>query len=215
MYGELCKPQEPIINHIKNLSIFLKNYNFGTIEENWDQFSLVGDISGALGCVCCCEKTDDEEYFELLTLLTSDEWTSELGWSGVWNNDALTLVERIKSPIMQVDGLLLLLEDSVLPRLITEISFPWNQATQAELLVGLLSYLTPKLRKQAFEISKNISNEFDKTWVFVVFAPYLSKGRKRRVIQDALEVIDKPNDFITTAQKVLIIKQLIKYGLGC
>lgn len=259
LYDELCKNQDPnnLLNDIINSSIFVKNYRFDT-EEDAHSCYVVGDINNALDYVSnFCQKTD-EEYFELVVLLTSEKWTTDLGWREIWTNDVLVLIERIKSPIMQANALLLLLERTkpgklkreivkqtlstlfsindeievvmltskllkhlsrvakkdVLPKLMTEIAFPWNEAQQAELLVGLLPYLTPKLRKKAFEMALSIGNYFDTVWVCIAFAPYLTQQMRERVIQDGFNVLNKPAYTITFSQKALMLKQLIHYGLG-
>jgi hypothetical protein len=262
LYDELCKSPEPIVDDIINSSIFAKYYDCDTAEQNWEQFDYssyaASNIDNALHYVCnFCEKSD-EEYFELITLLTSDRWINVLGWSEVWTSDVLALTKRIKSPITQVDALLLVLEkitpgklkreileqtlntialikdgienitltikllkylnksdrNKTVSKLMVELTFPWDEAAQAELLIDLIPYLTPKLRKQAFDIALSIGNYFDTIWACIAFAPYLTQEMRGRVIQDGFNVLNKPAYSITFNQKALMLKQLIHYGLG-
>jgi hypothetical protein len=258
LYEELCKSEEPIVNDIINISLFVNNYYCDTREENWDLFDLggyaIGNIYHALDYVCNCSRKNDYEYFALVELLTSEKWTEDLGWSEIWISDVLELVKSMKFPIMQVDSLLLLLEkikpsklkkeivnqslkrislieeqaerimltsklikylpkktgQKILCQYIEKLKCCWNKRSKAELLMALLPCLTGKLRNEAFCVANNISNEFDKSWACVGFAPYLSKSKKRQVISDGLSLIERP---ISVSKKTLLIKQIIKFGL--
>jgi len=85
-----------------------------------------------------------------------------------------------------------------------------NEAMKAEFLVEVLPYLTPTKRREAFLVANTIENEFDRTWATIGFTNYLTKDKKRKVIKSGLNIIDSAS---SDEDKVLLIKQLIKYSL--
>ena len=256
LYEEISQTYQSLANRLENLNGFASHYHckeFQAVDRadeiNFSAFSAMKGIVSIISLLCEDTTKEDEEYYEVVEFLAA-----RVFFKSFWADEAIQIMQNIKSPIIKVDaGLLLLskldrvdsdslhkkliaqvlntidlIEDeqeriilsttllehlskksrqAIASALIEQISLLSDEATKAELLVGLLQYLTPRLGKKAFEIARNITSEFDRAYACIAFAPYLTESRKQQVIQDGLDLIDK---LASPNKKSLIIKQLIK-----
>ena len=254
VYEEISQTYQSLANRLETLNTFASYYSCKEFQavDRADELNLsaMKDIVSVVSFLCENTERQDEEYYEVVEFLAA-----RVFFKSFWADEAIQIMQNIKSPIIKVDAGLLLLskldrvdslhkkliaqvlntidlianeqeriiltirllehvskkkQQLIAASLIEQIGLLLDEVSKAELLVGVLPYLTPRLRKEAFEIVESIRSEFDRTWVCIAFAPYLTQGTKQQVIQDGLDLIDK---LASPNKKSLIIKQLIKFGL--
>lgn len=224
LYREISKSEGSLIDKIGKFNLFLNSYCLEPTQEEWNYGGIASHDIGWLerDVYSAIQYSDasykDEQYFELASLLTSEQWfDNKFGNS---HSGTFYLTEQIKSPIMKLDALILLIEaikrdfhiieaNSFYPKLVKKRKqLAIQQALNTSVLIEgkeeqillttkLLSYLSPSIKKQtASKLLSEIAlipNEVTKAEFLVDLLPHLTSKLQKQAFSLAQSITNKVN----------------------